>query len=218
MTPRRFARACRVRTLGAVLSLPLLGGCAAISTLDSASAPLPTYDLGVAAGTPVRGVPTSRRVLLVAPPTALGAFNSDRMVIKPNALQVAYLPNSRWADAAPRQIQTLLIRAIANSGAVGYVGGEGAGPTPDFVLLTDIQAFQAELEPGGEGGHVVARLALTLVRDADRGLVGSRMLEARVPLASTEPLAVANAFNAAMTGMLREATRWTVGAMGGRVS
>lgn len=201
----------------ALSSLFLLGGCAAVSTLNSAAQPLPTYDLSVAAGTPARATPTSRRVLLVAPPTALGAFDSDRMVVKPNALQVAYLPNARWSDSAPRQIQTLLIRAIGNTGALGYVGGEGAGPTPDYVLLTDVQAFQVEVGPDGRSGQATVRLTLTLVRDADRALVGARVFERHAPLAATDPLSVANAYNAAMTSLLGEAARWTIGAMGGRV-
>jgi cholesterol transport system auxiliary component len=207
----------RARVAGALLLLSTLGGCGALSSLNSASQPLPTFDLGVAAGAPAREASRSRRVLLVAPPSALGAFDSDRMVIKPNALQVAYLPNSRWVDSAPRQMQTLLIRAIANSGAVGYVGGDAAGPVADYVLLTDIQAFQAELAPDGRPGQVTVRLTLTLVRDADRQLVGSRILERKAPLPSTDPLAVANAFNTAMTSLLQEATRWTVSSMGGRV-
>ena len=206
------------RALIALASLSLLGGCAAVSTLNSAARPLPAYDLGVAAGTPARATPTSRRVLLVAPPTALGAFDSDRMVVKPTPLQVAYLPDARWVDSVPRQTQTLLIRAIGNTGALGYVGGEGAGPTPDFVLLTDIQAFQVELAPDGRSGQVLVRLTLTLVRDADRALAGSRIFERRAPLAAADPLSVANAYNAAMTSLLAEAARWSVGAMGGRVS
>lgn len=206
-----------VRTAGSLFLLATLGGCAALSTLNTAAQPLPTYDLSVAAGVPTRATPTSRRVVLVAPPTALGAFDSDRMVIKPNALQVEYVPNSRWADSVPRQTQTLLIRALANSGAIGYVGGDAAGPVPDFVLLTDIQAFQAEMAPDGGPGEISVRLTLTLVRDLDRSLIGSRIIERRAPVQSTDPLAIANAFNAAMTSLLGEATRWTVGAMGGRV-
>ena len=207
-----------VRTAGSLLLLASLGGCAAVSTLNTASQPLPTYDLSASAGLPKRATPTSRRVLLVAPPTALGAFDSDRLVIKPNALQVEYVPNGRWADSVPRQTQTLLIRALANSGAIGYVGGDAAGPVSDFVLLTDIQAFQAEMGPDGAPGQVSVRLTLTLVRDLDRSLVGSRILERRAPIAATDPLTIANAFNAAMTSLLGEATQWTIGAMGGRAS
>lgn len=206
-----------LRALTLTPLLALLGGCGALSTLNTAAQPLPTYDLGVATGPPARGAPTSRRVLLVAPPTALGAFDSDRMVVKPNALQVAYLPNSRWVDSAPRQTQMLLIRALANTGALGYVSGDSTGPLPDYVLLTDMQAFQAELDAAGGPGQVTVRLTLTLVRDEDRALISSRVLERSAPLTSTDPLAVANAFNVAMTGLLQEATRWTISSMGGRV-
>ena len=43
------------------------------------------------------------------------------------------------SKSAPVHVQALLVRSIANSGAVGFVGGDAAGPVPDFVLLTDLQ-------------------------------------------------------------------------------
>lgn len=200
------------------LGLTLLGGCAAISTLNSASQSLPTYDLTNAAVPPSAQPGRSSRVLLVAAPTASSAINTDRIVIKPNVLQVAYLPDGRWIDAAPVHVQALLVRSIANSGAVGFVGGEAAGPVPDFVLLTDLQTFQAELGPDGKPARISVRMTLTLVHDIDRRLVASRTFEGSAPLASTDPLQVAVAFDSAMHAILRDATRWTVGAMGGRVS
>lgn len=199
------------------LGLALLGGCAAVSTLNSASQSLPTFDLTDAAPPP--GQPSrSSRVLLVAAPTASSAINTDRIVIRPNVLEVAYLPDGRWIDAAPVHVQALLVRSIANSGAVGFVGGDAAGPVPDFVLLTDLQTFQAELALDGKPTRVAVRMTLTLVRDLDRRLVAARTFEGSAPLGSTDALAVAVAFDSAMRGILREATRWTVGAMGGRVS
>ena len=86
---------------------------------------------------------------------------------------------------------------------------------PDFVLLTDLQAFQAEVGPPNQ---VLVRMSLTLVRDIDRRIVGSRTFETAVNLQSNDAMPVAAAFNAAMAGLLRQATVWTVSAMGGRVS
>lgn len=205
-----------VRALGALVLLGLLGGCQAISTLNDASRSLDSFDLAAAA-VPPGPEARSRRVLLVALPTATGAVATDRIIVKPNPLQVAYLPDSRWIDPAPQHVQSLLIRSIGNSGGVGFVGGDAAGPVPDFVLLSDLQTFDAEIGPDGKPRQVTVRLNLTLVRDFDRALVASRRFEATVPLASTEPLSVAAAFNSAMAAILRDATRWTVAGMGGRV-
>lgn len=204
---------------GAVsLGLTLLGGCAAIGTLNQASQSLPTFDLTAAAVPPSAQPGRSTRVLLVASPTASSAIATDRIVIKPNALQVAYLPDGRWIELAPVHVQALLVRSIANSGAVGFVGGDAAGPVPDFVLLTDLQTFQAELGPDGKPTRIAVRMTLTLVRDLDRRLVATRVFEASAPISSTQALPVAVAFDSAMRGILAEATRWTVGAMGGRIS
>ena len=217
MTPFDRARAAAVRIalrLGLLFGLLAVGGCAAISTLNSASQSLDTYDLS--ASVPPQGQPArSSRVLLVATPTASSAIATDRMVIKPNALQIKYLPDGRWVDSAPMHVQALLIRSIGNSGGVAFVGGDAAGPVPDFVLLTDLQAFQAELGPPNQ---VVVRMSLTLVRDIDRRVIASRTFETTVALQSDQAMPVAAAFNAAMAGLLRQATSWTVAAMGGRVS
>ncbi len=217
MTPIQLASAAAriMSRLALVLGLAAaLGGCAAISTLNSASQSLDTYDLSASVVPP--GAPTrSSRVLLVATPTASSAIATDRMVIKPNPLQIKYLPDGRWVDAAPMHVQALLIRSIGNSGGVAFVGGDAAGPVPDFVLLTDLQAFQAEVGPPSQ---VVVRMSLTLVRDLDRRVVASRTFETTVTLGETGAMPVAAAFNAAMAGLLRQATVWTVSAMGGRVS
>ncbi len=201
----------RAAALG--LGLAMLSGCAAISTLNSASTSLATFDL-TSAAVPPAAPSRSNRALLVAQPTASSAINTDRIVVKPNILQVTYLPDGRWIDTAPLHVQALLVRSIANSGAVGFVGGDTAGPLPDFVLLTDLQAFQAELGPPEQ---VSVRLNLTLVRDLDRRLIASRTFEATAPLTSTDATDVALAMRTAMAGLLREATAWTVRAMGGRV-
>lgn len=217
MTPIQLARAAAVRLVvrfGLLVGLAALSGCAAISTLNSASQSLDTFDLSASVVPP--GAPTrSSRVLLVATPTASSAIATDRMVIKPNPLQIKYLPDGRWVDAAPMHVQALLIRSIGNSGGVAFVGGDTAGPLPDYVLLTDLQAFQAEVGPPSQ---VLVRMSLTLVRDIDRRVIASRTFETTVNLGSTDAMPVAAAFNAAMAGLLRQATVWTVSAMGGRVS
>lgn len=214
MTPFDRARATVVRLavrLGLLAGLAAVSGCAAISTLNSASQSLDTYDLS-ASVVPPAAPARSSRVLLVATPTASSAIATDRMVIKPNALQIKYLPDGRWVDSAPMHVQSLLIRSIGNSGRVAFVGGDAAGPVPDFVLLTDLQAFQAEVGPPNQ---VLVRMSLTLVRDIDRRVVASRSFETAVTLQSNEAMPVAAAFNAAMAGLLRQATAWTISAMGG---
>jgi ABC-type uncharacterized transport system auxiliary subunit len=87
---------------------------------------------------------------------------------------------------------------------------------PDYLLLTDIEAFQAEVRQGAEPPvEVVVRLTLTLMRDIDGRVVGVRRFERTVGAASDGPPDVVSAFNVAMSGLLQEATAWIVAAMSG---
>ena len=54
-----------------------------------------------------RGARSGSRILFVAEPTAPGAIASDRIVMKPNPLQVTLLGDGRWVEAAPAHIRNL---------------------------------------------------------------------------------------------------------------
>ena len=115
------------RLVGLLLALALaLPGCGAVRSLNAAAEAQDTYELQ-----PLSGGIAGRtgRSLSVEVPSAAAAIATERILIKPNALQVAYLPGSRWVEAAPLHVQSLLIRSVANSGRAGFVGGPvGTGP------------------------------------------------------------------------------------------
>ena len=204
MTPHRPA---------ALLLALVLSGCGAMRSLDAAASPQDTYEL-----LPVGNAAPARagRSLSVEVPSASAAIATDRILIKPSPLQVAYLPGARWVEAAPVHVQSLLIRSIGNSGRAGFVSAPTtAGPLPDYLLLTDIEAFQAEVQAGEPPVRVVVRLTLTLMRDVDGRVLATRRLKRIVGAPSDNAPDVIAAFNVAMSGLLGEATAWTVGAMSG---
>jgi cholesterol transport system auxiliary component len=214
MTPSRSARAALL-----ALALAAVSGCAAVSSLDSASRSLPTFELNpVPAPAGAASGPGAGRILQVDLPTASGAIATDRIAIKPGPLQVAYLPDGRWVDPAPQHVQSLMVRTLANTGRLGFVGGSTTGPLPDYVLLVDLQAFQAEVAPAGTQPPVTAviRMSLTVVRDIDRRVVASRRFERRVGTTSDDALNVVSAFNAGMDAMLRDVTSWLIAVDAGR--
>jgi cholesterol transport system auxiliary component len=203
----------RLAALPLALAL-ILPACTALRSLDSASRSLDTFELQPLAGAPARA--HTGRSLAVEGPTASGALATERILVKPNPLQIAYLPGARWVDAAPVHVQSLLIRSIANSGRTGFVGQPASGPLPDYDLLTDLEAFQAEVQRGGEPPYqVVVRMTLTLVRDLDGRVVATRRFERSVGAPSSDDATIVSAFNVAMSGLLAEVTAWTVGAMSG---
>lgn len=187
------------------LGLAALAGCSALSSIDAASKPLNTYELSplpVVSGGARRG----RGHIEIAMPSATGALTSERIVIKPTPRELQSLPDARWVDDAAAHVQLLLVRSLANSGRFALVTSAGSGPSPDYVLMTDLQAFQAEL--AADGIHVVIRSTMTLLRDTDGAILASRSFSSDAPAADSSAARIVDAFDAAMTAQLAEMVDW----------
>ncbi len=213
MTLRRIA-AGLARAVALAALLGALAGCAALSSLSAASEPFDAFALTPLAGAGGAG---GTRHVVVELPTTSGAIATDRILVKPNRLQAAYLPAARWVEPAPVLIQTLLVQSMQASGAFRLVGRTALGLYPDTTLVTEIRAFEAEPgPPGGPPYTVRVALTLALVRETDGAILATRNLEASAPAASVDPLVVAAAFDAATRSVLREAVAWAAADDAGR--
>ncbi len=133
-------------------------------------------------------------------------------MIKPTPLQVQSLPDARWINDTTEHVQLLLVRSLANSGRFALVTGAGSGPSPDFVLLTDLQAFQVEIV--AEKVTVVIHATMTLLRDTDGSVVSSRSFSNSITVADTSTDLVVAAFDQAMSQQLTDVVSWLVGTPG----
>jgi cholesterol transport system auxiliary component len=180
-----------------------LSACSAIS---KGSAPLDAYTLQPLAIARAAG---GSRHLVVELPTASGALTTDRILIKPNALQAEYLPKGRWVDPVPQLVQGLLVASLQNSGGYRLVGRDGAGMTPDFVALVEVNDFQAEA-PGPDAALTLVRVAMTVsILDArDNRLLATRRFDASAEAPGTETLALVSAFDFATRQVLTNVVAW----------
>ena len=189
-----------------IAALTLLAGC---SALTKATEPLDAYTL-----TPLvfdAQTQSSARHLVVELPTSSGALATDRILILPNPLQAEYLAKARWVDPAPVLVQNLLVASLQGSGAFRRVGRDAAGLTPDYVLLVELGAFQAEAPaPGVSATQVRVALNVTLVREEDRRLVASRRFDHTATAPSSAPLDLVAAFDTATRAMLTGVVDWTL--------
>ena len=152
------------------------------------------------------------RHLQLEPVTASGALRTDRILIKPSALQVEYLPDVRWVDEAqayPEHVQLLLARSLTNTGRFALVSTERAVPDADLYMLTDLQALQAEVDPATEAVRVVVRLKLTLVDEEERRIIAARTFEQVAPAAEPTAAALVPVFDQATLRLLRDVADWT---------
>lgn len=196
----------------ALLGLALLAtsACSTISSLENASKTRNAFELSsvqVTQGT-VQG---SGPVLYIGTPTASGAIATERVAVKPGGLKVAYLADARWIDPAPEHFQQLLTRSISGLGRFGYVTYGSQGPLPDYSLLTDIEAFQAEIAEDGRSVEVVTKVSLALVRESDGRVISRQNFSARARAADDSTDAIMPAFEAATQSLLREIVGWLSG-------
>ncbi len=192
----------RAAMLGAVASL---GGCSALSSLNEAATPIDTYDLTPPLDRMSRGASTGR-TLLVARPTAPAGIATDRIMVKPGAAAITYLPDARWPDDLPAVMQSLLVRAIAATGRMGYVGPSEGGPVPDLALLARIDRFEVEIAGGIATAQVV--VSLSLLRDSDQRVLKTRLFDGEAIAASDGPADVVAAFQVIMDRLLPEMAGW----------
>ena len=185
-------------------SLALLSAC---GSLTKATEQLDVYTLSPLQGS--GSSPSSIRHLVVELPTSSGELATDRIRIKPNPLQAEYLPKVRWADATPVLLQSLLVASLQNNGAFRLVGRDGAGLTPDYVLLVEVNDFQAEAPAAGQTptpDHV--GLTMTMVREGDGSLIATRRFDQTALATSGDTLAVVAAFDDATRKVLSDAATW----------
>ena len=193
----------RFFVLGA-LGLP---GCTALNSLNDAALPRDTYELQPVSVTTRSG--RSSNTLLVLEPTAPAAIATDRILIKQDPLSVTYLPDARWSDEVPQMVQSILIQSISTSGGLGFVGLQGAGPVPDTVLLTRIDAFGVEQQADGTF-QVRVSCDLTLLRDRDQRILGTQRFAGAVPVSNDQADTIARAFQRLLDGLLPDAVAWVL--------
>ena len=186
-------------------SLRVLGGlCVALGLAAcGGGAPAATYDLSaLAPGAALRG---SARQLVVAEPVASQALDSDRIVVRPNAGEVAYLAGAQWADRLPRLVQTRLIQSFENTRAAKLVGRPGDRLAADRTLETEIRAFEIDVK----GGLAVVEITAKILDDRSGRIVSSQVFSVRAPAAGTGGAAASGALDAALGQVMRAIAVWT---------
>ena len=212
MRPTLLTLVARLPQWGATLAVAgLVAGCSAFSAVKDATATLEVYTLRAPQAETVARNPAPID-LIVEIPTTSGALDTDRIMIRPSALQAQYLPDVRWGETVPVMVQSLLLRSLEDSQGFRYVGRRPIGPGGDFAVLSEVTDFQAEIS-GGEGAVVTLRLTVRLVREEDAEIVAGRTFTATAATTSTEAPALVEGFDRATQEIMGEIVEWTFGAL-----
>lgn len=134
------------------------------------------------------------------------AYDTNRIVYKPNPNEIQYFASARWADRAPRMLQGLLIDALDRSGGFAAVSRKGSGISPDYELRLDLRHFGVEDTDEGKTVHITfaARLA---DYDADE-VIASRSFETVSRTDAQGAAALVKVFDSAFADMTRALNDW----------
>jgi cholesterol transport system auxiliary component len=130
-------------------------------------------------------------------------------MIRPSAAAVTYLPEARWSDDLPAVIQSLLIRSIAGTGRIGYVGRTDGGPVADTVLLVRIDRFEVEATDV-DTFEVAVSIALTALNDRTQAVKSSRSFTQSVFAQDTTPVTIVAAYQSVIDVLAPAMADWAI--------
>lgn len=194
-----------------LVALPLvlsLAGCSALGALNPPRRDV--FELLPASDAPV-ACRAGATELVVELPKARSTLDTDRIMIRPSALQAQYLPDAQWGDTVPVSLQTLLVRSFARYPAFGHVGRTPLAGAGDYALLSEIEDFNAVRTE--TGARVVLNVTAQLVHEGDARVAARGRFQAVRELGSTATPDLIAGFDAAQRELVGQITAWGLGAM-----
>ena len=161
----------------------------------------------LAASADVEGPSARSRQLLVPPPSALKALDSDQIVIRPSPSEIQYLAKSQWSDSLTKMVQAKLVQAFENTGRLGGVGMPGQGLAIDYQIVTDIRAF--EVQTSGADTAVV-EISAKLLNDRNGTVRAQKVFRAAAPVRGTGSEAFVKGLDAAFAVVTADIVGWTL--------
>lgn len=151
--------------------------------------------------------------LVVEPPKAAGPIDSKRILIRPNPLQVQYLPDAEWGDSVPVMVQTALVRRLGAFPLYSHVGRAPLGSSGDYALLSEIREFGAMVE--GSGTVITLNLDAQIVNEMSARVVARRSFSVTRPVPSTKTGDLIIGFDSAGQDLFNQIGLWAADALGG---
>ncbi|NTF42201.1 ABC-type transport auxiliary lipoprotein family protein [Rhizobium rhizogenes] len=193
----------RHQVWSAVIVLPLLaallGGCGSSGNND-------TYDLSASAK--ASGPSVKNRQILIPPPTALQALDSNQIVIRVSSSEIQYLGKSQWSDKLSKMVQSKLVEAFENTGKLGGVGVPGQGLAIDYQIVTDIRSF--EINAAGGQKSAVVEISEKILNDRSGTVKAQNIFRKVVPVSGGSNPDFVRALDSAFAGVTSELVDWTL--------
>ena len=136
-------------------------------------------------------------------PTALVAFETQKVLVAPAANELKPLEEGQWADSIPQLVQVKIVVSLENAGFT-HVGKAMDGFTPEAQLLLEIRAFEIVLSTP-PSAHIEIHAKWL---GADGRIGAERSFAATAPAAAINGPAAAAALSDAFQIVARDVVGW----------
>ncbi|MEJ1157230.1 ABC-type transport auxiliary lipoprotein family protein [Prosthecomicrobium sp. N25] len=170
---------------------------------SSAKKPPVVYDLTAPASfdPPVKA-PAGK--VTVAEPTALVVFDTQKVLVSPQAGERTPLEEGQWSDSIPKMLQAKVIQSFENAGQIDSVSRPSDLGSAEVQLSLDIRNFQVSQPDKTALVEFAARLL-----DSDGKIKAARLFKQTAPVAGADSASAARALDAAFGKAATELVRWT---------
>lgn len=184
----------------------LIAGLEKLTGSGAATAGPAIYDLAAATSFPTLDK-TIKGQLVVADPSAIILFDSQKILIRDGAGTYSNVSNAQWADNLPKLVQARILQSFENAHQLSSVSRPLDQLTAEYRLELAIRSFQIAMEPSPNAVvDVTARLL------SEKGTVASaRTFTVSIPAKSTDAGDAVAALNQAFSQVAGEIVVWTVG-------
>ena len=208
---RRPVMTGRRQAIVGMASCALVGVLPGCGVLQNVNKPVNLYTLTPKTTFP-EGLPKVDWQLVVETPVSAASLDTSRIALQRTALTFEYYAEAAWTDNAPAMVQTMLIESFETSGSIRGVGRDAITLRADYLLMTDLRAFQAVYDGANPVPTVWIRLNAKLVKIPERRIVASQTFERKMAAPSGKLVDVVNTFDETLGKLLKEIVIFTLAA------
>ncbi|MCC5976995.1 MAG: membrane integrity-associated transporter subunit PqiC [Salinarimonas sp.] len=143
-------------------------------------------------------------LLLIAEPSTIQIYNTERIVVRGSDGSLSYLPGAQWADQLPELVQSRMVATFENTSRIGAVSRPGDRVSPDFQINTEIRRFEIDTTRR----EAVVELALRATRESDGRIARAQVFRASAPVGAVEGGSAVRALDEALSRALVEIVNW----------
>ena len=170
--------------------------------------PVAVYDLAAPKDFPALAK-TIKQQMVVPDPSAILAFDTQRILIRNADGTFSSVEDAQWADNLPKLMQARILQSFENAHQLSLVSRPNDQSEGAYRLELGIRNFQISLTPS----PVAAVEFSARILDGKGNVVSARLFEASSPAKSTQAADAVAALNAAFSKTAQELVVWTVGSI-----